>query len=145
MEHLDSNQPQGHGNRWLAPLRFAVAIWAFAGTVGVPAAVYGDFLQGWRWKPYNAIYDQMMVSLYVALGIVAFFAIRAPLQHRSFLWFIVLSSLLHGGVMAFHAVAGPAHREHLYGDVWILAGALLLAVPLFMADLTLTRTTAFNN
>ena len=118
----------------LLGLRLAVAVWAFAGLVGIPTFVFFDVLRGWRWSPYNAIYDQMIVSVYFALGVVALFAIREPLKHTSFLWFIVLSSILHGGVMLFHAAHDAEHHGHLAGDVWILAGAAALAIPLLRAS-----------
>jgi hypothetical protein len=35
-------------NRTLRP---AVILWTFAGIVGIPLAVYFDFLGGWRWPP----------------------------------------------------------------------------------------------
>ncbi len=117
--------------RWLGGLQIAVAIWAFAGLIAIPGLVFFDVLRGWRWPPYNAIYDQMIVSVYFALGIVCLFVIREPLKHSSFLWFIVLSSVLHGAVMLFHAIANPMHQGHLFGDVWILAGAIGLALPLW--------------
>lgn len=104
------------------------------GLVGIPAFVFADPFHGWRWEPHNAIYDEMIVSIYVAVGISALRAIRHPLQHASFLWFVVYSSFAHGGVMLFHAVAHPQHIGHLAGDVWILAGGLGLAMPLYMAQ-----------
>ena len=116
-----------------ARLRPAVIVWALAGLIGIPIAVAFDLLGGWRWPPYNAVYDQMMVSIYVAVGWCAARAIRQPLQHRSFLWFVVISSCLHGAVMLFHAVGNPVHARHLLGDVWILAGATALAWPLWRA------------
>jgi hypothetical protein len=116
-----------------ALLRPGVIAWAFAGLVGIPAAVYFDFLGGWRWPPYNAVYDQMIVSVYVAVGICAAIAIREPLRHVSFLWFVALSSYTHGLVMLFHAVTNPTHIHHLLGDVWILAGGTSLAWPLWRA------------
>lgn len=114
----------------LSSLRLAVAFWAFMGLVGIPLLVFFDPLGGWRWRPYNPVYDQMIVSIYVALGLCALRAVRNPLRHVSFLWFIVLSSLTHRAVMAFHALTHPVHAGHLLGDVWVLAGALSLAAPL---------------
>ena len=112
-------------------LRPAVALWAFSGLVGIPAAVYFDLLGGWRWPPYNAIYDQMIVSVYFALGICAVRAIKDPVRHSSFLWFVAISSFTHGAVMLFHALHDPMHLNHLWGDVWILAGGASLAWPLW--------------
>jgi hypothetical protein len=50
----------------LATLRRAVASWAFMGIIGIPALVFFDPFGGWRWQPYNPIYDQMIVSIYFA-------------------------------------------------------------------------------
>ncbi len=118
----------------LANLRRAVAVWAFSGLVGIPTFVFFDPLGGWKWQPYNPVYDQMMVSIYFALGICALRAFRSPLEHASFLWFVVISSLTHGSVMLFHAVTHPMYIGHLLGDVWILAGGLSLAIPLWQLD-----------
>lgn len=114
----------------LTGLRRAVASWAFMGLFGIPVLVIFDPFGGWRWQPYNAIYDQMIVSIYIALGLFAARAIRHPLEHLSFLWFIVVSSVTHGAVMLYHAVTHRVYAGHLAGDVWILAGAAGLAVPL---------------
>lgn len=111
-------------------LRRAVATWAFMGLIGIPSLVLLDPFGGWRWEPYNAIHDQMIVSIHVALGLCSLRAIRRPLEHAGFLWFVVWSSLAHGGVMLFHAITHPVHVGHLAGDVWILAGGSGLAVAL---------------
>ena len=115
----------------VASLRGAVIAWAFIGLFGIPAAVYFDLFAGWRWPPYNAIYDQMIVSIYVAVGLCSALAIKNPLRHTSFLWFVALSSFTHGLVMLYHALMNPQHIGHLIGDVWILAGGLSLAIPLW--------------
>jgi hypothetical protein len=112
-------------------LRPAVILWSVAGLLGIPLAVYFDLLGGWRWPPYNAIYDQMIVSVYFALGVCAARAIKNPIRHASFLWFVAISSFTHGAVMLFHALHNPMHLGHLVGDVWILAGGISLAWPLW--------------
>jgi hypothetical protein len=118
----------------LLSLRVAIGAWVLMGIVGIPALVFFDLFGGWRWPPYNAIYDQMIVSIYVVAGFCALRAFREPLRHASFLWFLVWSSLAHGGVMLFHALHDATHRGHLVGDVWILAGGLALAIPLLRAE-----------
>lgn len=118
----------------LRTLQISVMFWAFMGLIGIPVFVFFDLFHGWRWTPHNAIYDQMIVSVYFGVGICAALAIRDPLRHASFLWFVVVSSLLHGAVMLFHALHNPTHRAHLLGDVLILAGALALALPLWRAQ-----------
>jgi Family of unknown function (DUF6632) len=103
------------------------------GLIGIPLLVLFDLFGGWRWPPYNAIYDQMIVSIYVAVGACSLWAPREPLKHASFLWFVVLSSTLHGSVMLFHTIHDPTNVGHLVGDVWILAGGVGLAMPLWRA------------
>jgi hypothetical protein len=115
-----------------AALKSAVIGWAFMGLCGIPLAVYFDLLEGWRWPPYNAIYDQMIVSIYFAVGISSTLAIKDPIKHTSFLWFLAISSFTHGGVMLYHAALNPHHINHLIGDVWILVGGLSLAIPLWL-------------
>jgi hypothetical protein len=111
-------------------IRPSIFVWAMMGTVVIPLCVYFDPFQGWRWVPFNVIYEQMIVSIYVAIGLMCFIAMRSPAKHLSFLWFIALSSFTHGFVMLFHAVTTPVHRGHLLGDVWIIAGGLSLFIPL---------------
>ncbi len=106
------------------------------GIFGIPMFVYSDFLQGWQWghTSASAIYDQMIVSIYFSLGICLARAIRYPERNRGLIEFTILSSYLHGAVMLFHSLMMPEHRGHLFGDVWILFGAISLHVP-FMLDL----------
>jgi len=111
-------------------LRRAIVGWSVMGLLGIPLLVFFDLFHGWRWRPYNAIYDQMIVSIYVGVGICALLAYKNPLRHLSFLWFVVISSVLHGAVMMFHALHDPEHIGHMLGDVWILAGGAGLAWPL---------------
>ena len=108
-------------------LRGTVLFWGVFATFGLPVVVFADPLGGWRWAPFNSVYDQMIVSVYVALGICLMRAARDPIANWSLLEFTVLSSILHGGVMLYHAVTMPMYRGHLVGDVWILAGAFQLA------------------
>lgn len=108
-----------------------VAGWAVACIVGVPTMVTLNPFDAWRWEPPNVVYDQMIVSIYVALGVCLIPAIRNPANHWSLLQFVVLSSALHGGVMLYHALVHSGHRHHLLGDVWILLGGALLAVAMY--------------
>jgi len=73
----------------------------------------------------------MIVSIYFAVGICSAMAIKNPSKHVSFLWFVAISSFTHGGVMLYHAALNTIHISHLIGDVWILAGGLSLAIPLW--------------
>ena len=117
-------------------LRRVVFSWGIVGTIIIPIFVFFDVFGGWRWAPYNAIYDQMIVSIYFVLGIFLLRASRSPQQHRSLLWFTVWSSVAHGLVMLFHAITHPGNLGHLIGDVNILVGAAALGWALYKSRAT---------
>lgn len=65
---------------------------------------------------------QMMLSLYVTLGIFLLLAVRNPSAHRSLIAFTAWSSVAHAGVMAAQAVRDVSERTHL------LVGGLILVI-----------------
>jgi hypothetical protein len=82
---------------------------------------------GWAWRPEQPAYLQMVLSIYVTLGIFLLIAARDPARHLSLIWFTVWSSLAHATVMAIHSITDPGQLGHLWGDV---AALLLTAVVL---------------
>ena len=82
---------------------------------------------GFMWEPRQADYEQMIVGVYAVLGIFLILASRDPSKHRSLIWFTAWSSLVHGLVMLVQALADPADRTNLIGDVpaLILIGIVL--------------------
>jgi hypothetical protein len=58
----------------------------------------------------------MIVGIYGTLGVFLILAARDSLAHRSLVWFTVWSSVVHGGIMAVHALAPNSHG-HLLEDV----------------------------
>jgi hypothetical protein len=82
---------------------------------------------GWTWQPSQHEYEQMIVGIYATLGVFLLRAAREPEAHLSLIWFTVWSSVVHGGIMAVQAIADPAERGHLPGDV---AALFLVAVVL---------------
>jgi len=72
---------------------------------------------GWRWSPHHAHYEQMIVGIYVTLGVFLIRASRDPLQHLSFIWFTVWLSIVHGSIMMIQSFTAPEHRGHLVADV----------------------------
>jgi hypothetical protein len=82
---------------------------------------------GWAWRPEQPAYLQMVLSIYVTLGIFLLIAARDPARHLSLIWFTVWSSVAHATVMAIHSVTDPGQLGHLWGDV---AALLLTAVVL---------------
>jgi hypothetical protein len=89
---------------------------------------------GWSWHtgPHTPHYLQMILGVYVTLGIFLLIASRQPLAHLSLIWFTVWSSVVHAGVMAAQALANPEHIGHLWGDV--LALFLVAAVLAFVTS-----------
>jgi hypothetical protein len=100
--------------------------------VGVACLALGPLMlvwpTGWRWSPHHAHYEQMMVGIYITLGIFLIHASRDPLQHLSLIWFAVWMSIVHAGVMAAQALTTAGHRGHLVADVpALLLSAAVLA------------------
>lgn len=84
---------------------------------------------GWRWEPDQPAYLQMILGIYVTLGVFLLLAARDPERHVSLIWFTVWSSLVHGTVMAVHSFTDPGQRGHLVGDVAALyVTAIVLAI-----------------
>jgi hypothetical protein len=87
---------------------------------------------GWQWTPNQPEYEQMIVSVYAALGMFLLYAAQAPERHGSLILFAGVSSLAHGGIMLIQAVRDTSERGHLIGDVpaLVLVGtALVLLAP----------------
>lgn len=77
---------------------------------------------GFRWgHPHgHAAYERMIVAIYMSLGVCLIFAARDPLKHAILIDFTILSSIAHGGVMTYDAIAQDGELVHLVGDVPLL-------------------------
>jgi len=74
------------------------------------------------WHANQSMYtDDMMLSLYVALGIFLLIAVRNPSANRSLIRFTAWSSFAHASVMAVMAAQNVHYRDDLYG-----VGALVI-------------------
>ncbi len=83
------------------------------------------------WKLSKSDYgDDMMLSLYVALGIFLLLAVRNPSANRSLIAFAAWSSFAHGAVMAVLAVHIASERVSLLSAVAVLViiGVALIAL-----------------
>lgn len=110
-------------------LRVALVLFGLIFLVGVYPLMMAWWPSGWRWSPNQPEYEQMILGLYATLGVFLILASRNPLQHRSLIWFVVWSSLVHGGIMAVQAIKMPAEHGHLLGDIpALLLVAVVLAV-----------------
>jgi hypothetical protein len=72
---------------------------------------------GWAWTSGRSEYLEMIIAIYVTLGIFLLLASRNPDDHLSLISFAIWSSIVHGAVMAIQSVANPMHIHHLIGDV----------------------------
>jgi len=116
-------------NNSLKALRIALVLVGITFIVGVyPLTIVWP--SGWAWHMTGqSNYLQMILGIYVTLGIFLLLAARNPLKNLSLIWFTVWSSVAHGAIMGAQSLVYPEHRGHLFGDVPAL---LLIAVVLAM-------------
>ena len=86
-----------------------------------------DPLGGWAWSPGQWEYEMMIQGVYMTLGIMMIIAAKDPVRHSMFVWFVVWSSLVHGGIMAYQAAIDAQEMGHFLGDVPALFILALLA------------------
>ena len=85
---------------------------------------------GWSWHdgpPAASDYFLMIVGVYATLGVFMILASKNPAANASLIWFVVWSSVVHAGVMAWESMRNPMMEGHLTGDVPAL---LLIAIVL---------------
>jgi hypothetical protein len=75
--------------------------------------------------------DQMMLNIYVTLGIFLLLAVRNPSAHRSLIAFTGWSSLAHATVMAVQSIQIGSERSELpaLGVVGIICVTLIALAP----------------
>ena len=93
------------------------------------AAIYPVTMSLWKMNESN-YGDDMMLSLYFALGFFLLMAVRNPSANRSLIAFAAWSSFAHGAVMAVLAVHIPSERGGLMGAaaVLVIIGITLIAL-----------------
>jgi hypothetical protein len=79
----------------------------------------------------------MIVGVYATLGVFMILASRDPAANGSLIRFVIWSSVVHAGVMAWEAVRNPMMAGHLYGDV-----PALILIAVVLGYLTLDRPAA---
>lgn len=84
---------------------------------------------GWRWEPRQPEYEQMIMGIYATLSVFLLIAARNPMAHLSLIWFTILSSIVHGGIMFVQAIVDEQERINLLGDIPTL---FLVAIVLWM-------------
>ena len=96
---------------------------------GVHAFMHWFQHHAWVWTPSHSEYEQMIQGIYATLGVFMIVAARNPQRHASLIWFVIMSSLVHGGIMFVQALVDVTDRSNLAGDVpaLILVALLLWA------------------
>ncbi len=102
--------------------------------LGLPVMAY-VFPTGYYWgthpdSHYDPLspYAYMLTAVYFSLGVMIVWGARAPRQNAIIVDFLILSSLLHGGVMAVQAVVLPHEMQHMWGDVLMFAVVIVAAL-----------------
>jgi len=82
------------------------------------------------WHANQSMYaDDMMLSLYIALGIFLLMAVRNPSANRSLIAFTAWSSFAHAAVMAVMALRNASYRGDLVGVAVLgIIGVALIAL-----------------
>jgi peptidoglycan/LPS O-acetylase OafA/YrhL len=81
------------------------------------------------WQQNQSMYTfDMMLSLYVALGIFLLIAARNPAANRSLIAFTAWSCFAHAAVMAVTAFSKGGYR----GDLWGVAVLVIIGVTLMV-------------
>jgi hypothetical protein len=110
-------------------LRIALILVGLIFIFGVYPLMMNFWPSGWRWSPNQPQYEQMILGVYATLGVFLLAASRNPLRNLSLIWFTIISSVVHAGIMTAQALMMPAEHGHLFGDVPALFFvAILLAI-----------------
>jgi hypothetical protein len=108
-------------------LRYALVLIGLLFAAGVYPLAMAWWPSPARWQVDDG--EQMLLVIYVTLGIFLLIASRKPLRNRSVIWFAVWSSVAHGGIMSLQAIHAPAERAHFLGGVAAMfVVAILLGV-----------------
>src|SRR5207245_8477166 len=62
---------------------------------------------GWAWEPEQPAYLQMILGIYVTLGVFLFLAARDPRRHLSLILFTVWSRVVHATVVSVPSLTDP--------------------------------------
>jgi len=98
-------------------LKMALYVIGVIFIVGVPALMMWIWPSGWGWTPPQPEYEQMIMGIYVVLGIFLVRAAKDPMANASLIWFTIWSSIVHGGIMLVQAINDGTEKANLIGDI----------------------------
>ena len=85
--------------------------------VGVPAMMLWIWPSGWGWTPPQPEYEQMIMGIYVTLGVFLVRAAKNPMADASLIWFTIWSSIVHAVIMLVQALRDDTEKANLLGDI----------------------------
>lgn len=94
--------------------------------IGVPAMMMVVWPEGWSWSPSQPEYEQMIMGIYITLGIFLIRAAKKPMEHASLIWFTIWSSIVHGAIMLVQALIDETEHANMLGDIPALFAVALL-------------------
>lgn len=94
--------------------------------IGVPAMMMVVWPEGWSWSPAQPEYEQMIMGIYITLGIFLIRAAKKPMEHASLIWFTIWSSIVHGGILLVQALVDETEHANMLGDIPALFAVALL-------------------
>jgi hypothetical protein len=113
-------------------LKIALTAFGLVFIFGVPAMMMWIWPSGWSWTPAQPEYEQMIMGVYITLGVFLLRAAKDPLRDASLIWFTIWSSLVHATIMLVQALRDPTEQANLMGDVpalYLVAIVLWVLMP----------------
>ncbi|SHF75191.1 hypothetical protein SAMN04487965_2614 [Microbulbifer donghaiensis] len=113
-------------------LKIFLVIFGLIFIFGIFPLMMWIFPSGWGWTPRQPEYEQMIMGIYVTLGVFLIRAAKDPAANASLIWFTIWSSIVHGGIMFVQALVDETERANLLGDVpalFVVAAVLWYLMP----------------
>lgn len=98
-------------------LKIALYVFGVIFIVGVPAMMMWIWPSGWGWTPAQPEYEQMIMGIYITLGVFLVRAAKDPMANASLIWFTIWSSIVHAGIMLAQAIVDETEKANLIGDI----------------------------
>ena len=98
-------------------LKIALYLFGIIFIAGVPVMVMWAWPASWGWTPPHPEYEQMIVGVYMTLGVFLVLAAKDPLAETSIIWFTVCSSIIHAGILLAQAMIDGSESAYLLADI----------------------------
>jgi hypothetical protein len=98
-------------------LKIALYVFGVIFIVGVPAMMMVIWPSGWGWSPAQPEYEQMIMGIYITLGVFLVRAAKDPMANLSLISFTIWSSIVHAGIMLVQAIVDESEHANMLGDI----------------------------